>query len=47
MEFEIEGRQPAAVHTVSVMQLRRWIDGVAVSPDDVLKRRRLKQLRGN
>jgi hypothetical protein len=27
-----------------VEQIRRWCDGVAVSPDDTLKKQRVKQL---
>jgi hypothetical protein len=29
---------------VTVAQLRLWVDGVAVSPDETLKKRRLKEL---
>jgi len=28
------------------MQIRRWCDGVAVSPDEVLKRNRVRSLIG-
>jgi hypothetical protein len=27
-----------------VAQLRRWCDGIAVSPDEALKKRKLKEL---
>ena len=43
-ELEIEVREPATCHRLTVQQIRRWCDGVAVSPDDTLKKRRLKQL---
>jgi hypothetical protein len=43
-ELEIEVRDPATCHRLTVRQIRRWCDGVAVSPDDTLKKRRLKQL---
>lgn len=43
-ELEVQVRQPAAKHTITVAQLRRWCDGVAVSPDETLKKRRLKEL---
>jgi hypothetical protein len=46
MQLEIQVRQPAAVHTVTVMQLRRWVDGTAVSPEEILKKRKLKALIG-
>src|SRR3954452_10492286 len=42
--LEIQVRHPATTHSVSLSQLRRWIDGVAVSPDETLKKRRLKAL---
>ena len=44
--IEITVREPATTHTVSLSQIRRWCDGVAVSPDEVLKRKRVKELIG-
>ena len=43
-QLDIEVRQPATKHTVSLSQLRRWADGVAASPEETLKKRRLKAL---
>lgn len=43
-KLEVQVREPATVHTVTVNQILRWVDGVAVSPDEVLKRRRVKEL---
>jgi len=43
-ELEIQVREPATSHRLTVRQLQRWCDGVAVSPDETLKKRRLKQL---
>ena len=43
-ELEVQVREPATCHRVTVQQIRRWCDGVAVSPDETLKKRRLKQL---
>ena len=43
-ELEIEVREPATYHRLTVQQIRRWCDGVSASPDDTLKKRRLKQL---
>jgi hypothetical protein len=40
----VEVREPATRHTVSVAQLRRWCDGIAVSPDETLKKRKMKEL---
>ena len=42
--LEIQVREPATTHIVTVAQLRRWVDGVAVNPDETLKKRRLKVL---
>jgi hypothetical protein len=42
-ELEIQVREPATCHRLRVQQIRRWCDGVAVSPDETLKKR-LKQL---
>jgi hypothetical protein len=42
--LEVRVRHPATTHSISVAQLRRWVDGIAVSPDETLKKRRLKAL---
>ena len=42
-ELEIQVREPATSHRLTVRQIQRWCDG-AVSPDETLKKRRLKQL---
>ena len=43
-ELEIQVREPATCHRITIQQICRWCDGVAVSPDETLKKRRLKQL---
>src|ERR1700680_1698945 len=43
-ELEVRVGQPVTWHRLTVQQIRRWCDGVAVSPDKTLKKRRLKQL---
>ena len=43
-EFEVQVREPTTCHRLTVHQIRRWCDGVAVSPDETVKNRRLKQL---
>jgi hypothetical protein len=45
-QLEVQVREVATMHCLSVMQIMRWCDGVAVSPDEVLKRRRVKELLG-
>jgi hypothetical protein len=42
--LDIQVRVPATAHSVTLMQIRCWCDGAAVSPDEVLKRKRLKEL---
>ena len=43
-ELKIQVREPATCHRLTLQQIRRWYDGVAVSPDETLKKRRLRQL---
>jgi len=43
-QIEIQVREPVTTHCVTIAQLRRWCDGVTVSPDEALKKRRLKAL---
>jgi putative transposase len=40
-------KSPETTHLVTVSQIQRWCDGVAVSPDEVLKRRKVKELLEN
>jgi hypothetical protein len=42
--LQVQVREPATTHEISVAQLRRWCDGIAVSPDETLKKRRLEEL---
>jgi len=43
-ELEVQVREPPTCHRITVQQIHRWCDGVAVSHDETLKKRRLKQL---
>lgn len=45
-ELEVVVREPATSHRITIQQIRRWCDGVAISPDETLKKRRLKGLLG-
>jgi hypothetical protein len=45
-ELTVCVKNPETKHTVTPNQIRRWCDGVAVSPGEVLKRRRVKTLIG-
>jgi hypothetical protein len=41
---DVEVREISTHHRVTIQQIQRWCDGVAVSPDEVLKRKRVKEL---
>jgi hypothetical protein len=43
-ELEIQVRELATSHRITMQQIHRWCDGVAVNPDETLRKRRLKQL---
>ena len=45
-ELRVTVKAPETAHSVTAMQIRRWCDGVAVSPDEVLKRNRVRALIG-
>jgi hypothetical protein len=45
--IEIAVREPATTHTVSLAQIHRWCDGVAVSPEELQKRKRVRELIGS
>ena len=42
--LQIQVRHPATTHIVSLAQLRRWVEGIGVSPDETLRKRRLKTM---
>jgi hypothetical protein len=43
-ELHVQIKEPGVTHSVSVAQLRRWVDGIAASPDELLRKSRLKAL---
>jgi hypothetical protein len=43
-ELDVEVREPATSHRVTVQQLRRWCDGVTANPGETLRKAQLKQL---
>lgn len=45
-ELHVAVKNPETTHTVTPNQIRRWCEGVAVSPAEVLKRHRVKTLIG-
>jgi hypothetical protein len=42
--LEIRAAHPATTHAVTIAQVRRWTEGIAASPDNVLRKNRLKRL---
>jgi hypothetical protein len=42
--LEIEVREPAVKHTVTLAQLQRWTNGATRSPVEKIKRERLREL---
>ena len=42
--LEIEVREPATRHVLSVQQLQRWVNGTTSSPVETLRRAKLKHL---
>src|SRR6185295_122506 len=45
--FDVEVRNPAVRHTVSVLQMQRWIQGAAASPNERVKKDRVAKLLGS
>jgi hypothetical protein len=45
-ELHVTVKNPETTHRVTQHQIRRWCDGVAVSPDELLKRQRVRALLG-
>ena len=44
--LEIVVREPSTVHSLTVQQLQRWVNGVTSSPAEVLRRSKVKHLLG-
>jgi hypothetical protein len=43
-KLEVEVRAPAVKHVVSVLQIERWLQGAATSPNERVRKDRLKTL---
>jgi hypothetical protein len=43
-KLEVEIREPVARHTVTMLQVQRWLEGATPSPNERVKKDRLKQL---
>jgi hypothetical protein len=44
--LEIEVREPAVKHTVTLAQLQRWANGATNSPVERIRRERMRELLG-
>lgn len=42
--IEVQVREPVVTHRLTLAQIRQWCEGVAVSPDEVIKRQRVRGL---
>jgi hypothetical protein len=42
--LEIQVREPATFHMLTVRELRKWLDGVNATPADVLRKAKLRKL---
>src|SRR5690349_18838339 len=42
--IQVEVREPVTKHVVTVMQIQRWLDGATQSPNERVKKDRLKRL---
>ena len=45
--LDIEVRQPAAKHAITMMQVERWLEGASTSPNEGVKKAKLKDLLGS
>ena len=44
MPLEIEVRAPVTKHTITLIQVQRWLDGAVNSPNEMVKKQKLKEL---
>jgi hypothetical protein len=42
--LEIEVKEPSTIHTISVAPLQRWVSGSAKSPEERVRRDRMRQM---
>lgn len=42
--LEVEVREPATKHTVTLLQIERWLDGATPSPNERVRKDRLRAL---
>jgi hypothetical protein len=44
MRLDVEVRPPATKHTITLMQVQRWLEGAVTSPNELVKKTKLKEL---
>ena len=44
MPLEIEVRAPVTRHTITLIQVQQWLDGSVNSPNEMVKKAKLKEL---
>ena len=42
-KFEVKVQEPAVVHHVTMQQLMRWLDGATPSPNEMVRKKKLKE----
>ena len=42
--LDIEIREPSTKHAISIQQVERWLDGATTSPNEAVKKARLKMM---
>ena len=44
--LEIQAKTPAVRHEVSVQQIQRWLEGSSISPNEMVRKAKLKSMLG-
>lgn len=44
--LEVQVQEPAVKHTLSVLQIKRWLDGASISPNEMVRKQKLKAMLG-
>lgn len=44
MPLEIEVRAPVTTHTITMIQVQRWLDSGVNSPNEMVKKKRLREM---
>lgn len=44
MKLEVDVREPATKHTITLLQIERWLSGATISPNERVKKDRLRAM---